>query len=149
MNETLPYPGYVFKAYPKHGKDPLGNKCIFQSAAHESAVTGIPMNEDGTPVDSDDPPPGDARPPTLIEVMKAGYAPDVAALMVAEEERKHLAGEKPYGDKEVTFPPDPEPVAPVPVVEVVAEPVPSQIPLSAATAPAVVPAKKPAIKVDK
>lgn len=40
------------------------------------------------------------QPPSLATVVAAGYKPEVAAGIVAAEQAKAAAGEKPYGDKE-------------------------------------------------
>jgi hypothetical protein len=55
------------------------------------------------------PAPEERNPPTLETVLAAGYSQEAAEGIVAEEARKFANGEKPYGDKEPTEPPEPAP----------------------------------------
>jgi hypothetical protein len=54
------------------------------------------------------PPPstGELLPPTLARVLKAGYSQEAAEKIVAEERRKFIMLEKPYGPNERTAPSD-------------------------------------------
>jgi hypothetical protein len=65
-----------------------------------------------------------AAPPTLETVIAAGYKPDVAAKIVAEEQFKFNAGHPPYGTTPVVaVPPDAPPPPPDAVSMAVPEPV--------------------------
>ena len=102
----MSYPGYVYVPYPRWIQPADGTpRRIVQNSEEEEAATGVKMNPDGTVAESNDPPP-DARPapPTLETVIAAGYSPEVAASIVAEEQAKAAAGYPPYGTNKPTLP---------------------------------------------
>jgi hypothetical protein len=116
------YPG--FKAYPRWVTALDGSRIIVQNAHGETVATGRLMNEDGTEADQGDKP----KPPTLEEVIKAGYKEDAARKIVADEQLKFSKGLPPYGEV-----PEPLPPAATSVASAFAPP-PSELPPLAATA---------------
>lgn len=93
--KPIPYPRYIRKSIIT-GKD-----VTVQNSVEEEYHTGVLMNEDGTPVGSEEPKP---TPPTLETVMASGYTKEAAEKIVDEEAGKAKRGEKPYGDKEPEVP---------------------------------------------
>ncbi len=109
---VVPYPRWI---RPRDGSPSV----IVNSSAEETAITGELLDEAGDPVDLHEdhpdtlPPDAKAIPPTLETVIKAGYAPDVAAQIVEREQFRFNAGYPPYGTTpEVAVPPDAAPVTP-------------------------------------
>lgn len=92
----MSYPGYVYHPYPKWVNAPHG-RMIVQNAEHHAQVTGGKVLPDGTVAE----PP---KPPTLEEVLKAGYEEPRASQIVAEEQEKFEKGHRPYGDIEPPIP---------------------------------------------
>lgn len=98
-NHSKPH-GYVYHPYPRWVSPAIGGeRVLVHNHTHEESVTLIPMNPDGSV--AEDPRP---KPPTLEEVLAAGYEQKAAELIVAEEEEKAAKGIKPYGDIEPTPP---------------------------------------------
>ena|ERR1700722_5193111 len=105
--QAEPEKPYVPVAYPKYIRKSIvtGRDVTVANSVEEEYHTGVLMNEDGTPLEvgPDEEAPlqvGAPKPPTLQEVMAAGYAKEVAEKIVDEEAGKARRGEKPYGDKE-------------------------------------------------
>ena len=86
---------YVWQAYPRWVTGLDGVRKIVQNHEHEERETGIRMCPDGTPWI--DPELENLRPPTLQEVIAAGYKHEVAEKIVDEENYKFKAGYPPYG----------------------------------------------------
>lgn len=91
-----------FPFYPRWVEYPDGVKRLVQDHTRHGEAIGKKVLEDATIVE----------PPSLQEVIDAGYAPDVAEKIVAQEKAKFDKGYKPYGDLE-------PPVAGEPAAEVV------------------------------
>ncbi len=107
--------GYVYVPYPRWVTPPDGSpRKIVQSAAEETAITGVLMGEDGKPVDLK----GNLKPPTIDEVLAAGYPLEAAAKIVEREQHMYEAGESPYGPGSqagtAPIPPKPAIVTPPP-----------------------------------
>ncbi len=91
----MPYPGDPgYQAYPKHCKDKDGRVHIARNHHDEHRITGVLVDEEGQPITEE---PEELFPPTLEFVMSHGFEKEAAEKIVAEEERKHAAGEPPYG----------------------------------------------------
>lgn len=88
------------KFYPTWITLPGGQRLVVPDCQTHSAMMGEEYGEDAEPVSKK------PQPPTLETVIAAGYRPEVAEKIVAEEQRKFAAGIKPYGDLE------PEPMIP-------------------------------------
>lgn len=89
------YPGW---RVPKDG----GPAVLVHNHEQEERVTGQKMNPDGTPVDY--PVLDKPKPPTLEEVLAAGYSKEVAEKIVDEEAWKARNGYKPYGGLDMPVP---------------------------------------------
>lgn len=74
------------------GTGMVARKVIAQNPAHHAAIVGYPVGPDGERLWP--------APPTAEEVMKAGYAADVATKIAADEAAKAARGIKPYGELE-------------------------------------------------
>ena len=103
-------------AYPRHITRPDGATLIVYDHKQHSAHMGTPFGPDGKPVDPNAP--KFPEPPTLEEVMAAGYPESVAIKIVELEQAKADYGIVPYGDsprpgdfggRVASAPPAPEP----------------------------------------
>lgn len=95
--------GYVYYPYPKAVTLQDGRVVTVTDCVQHSNVTGKPYGEDGQPI-VEEPAVEETRPPTMEEILQAGYHQEVADKIFEEENRAHAAGEKPYGDKERPVP---------------------------------------------
>ena len=89
-----------------HGTWFVPRRMIVRDHKHHSAIVGYEVDEKGEKVRP--------KPPTVEEVMKAGYPQEVAEKIAQKEAYNALQGYEPYGDKPVPKPAAPEPVAAVP-----------------------------------
>jgi hypothetical protein len=91
--KNTPYPPYPgFQPYPRVVESSTGHLVTVRDHKHEEQITGMPMNEDGSFAD---PAP---VPPTLQEVLAAGYLGEAAQRIVDEEREKFEKGYAPYGN---------------------------------------------------
>ncbi len=81
------------KAYPKMITCSDGGRRVVQDCLEHEKFTGTKWNEDGTPFENEDP----SGPPSLAQVLKAGYEPLAAANIVKHEAMRHARGYPPYG----------------------------------------------------
>jgi len=88
--------------YPKWIDSPHG-RMIVHSPLQHSQMIGKEVDAQGNVIE-------EPKPPTLDEVLAAGYKEPAASQIVAEEQEKFEKGYKPYGNVE----PPPPPVEPPP-----------------------------------